>query len=149
MSFSSQNYLENYISQHKDQYNTPEQIAQLSKIQNYLTANKIDALFNEIVVDVTFKRPEDVKAGFLSVLKRLKSGDRFFKKFDFEDMFENYNFFEDRNRNKVHVDNLVQCLSNINLEIDLEALKKKYNELEGITHLDKKLFVSVLEKEYK
>lgn len=40
-----------------------------------------------MIVDIVFKRPDDIKTGFLTVLKKLKAGDKFFKKSDFEDMF--------------------------------------------------------------
>ena len=94
-----------------------------------------------MLVDIIYKRPEDVKAGFLAALKKLKAGDRFFRTADFEDMFENYNFFQDKNQNLVHVNNLVQSLNNVSIEINEEQLKEKHPELLRKGYLKKDEFV--------
>lgn len=45
--------------------------------------------------------------------------------------------------------NLVQCLNNINVEVDGEGLVRKYPELERKEYVGKEEFVRVMEREYK
>ncbi len=38
-------------------------------------------------------KPENVKQGMAEILKQIKNKSTFFKKTDFENMFDSYNFF--------------------------------------------------------
>ena len=148
MSFSSKQYLEQYILDNKAKFQSPEQLQQLGEIQQLLQSNNIDALFNEVIVEVISKKPEDIKVGLIAALKKLKAGGRFFSEDDFGDMFENYNLFQERNNNQVYISNLVQSLRNLNIPLTEEELVQRYPQLKNTAYVGKKDFVELLQKEY-
>lgn len=55
-------------------------------------------------------RPEKVKEGLVSILKSMKENQSYFKKSDFEHMFESYDFFESKGGNQIPYSSLIQAL---------------------------------------
>lgn len=55
-------------------------------------------------------RPEKVKEGLVGIFKSMKENQTFFKKTDFEHMFQSYDFFESKGGNQIPFTNLIQAL---------------------------------------
>lgn len=124
-----------------------DQLRQVDEVEQYLTKHKIDALFNELVVGLVTRRPENIRADMLATLKKLKKGERYFHKSDFEVMFDSYDFIE-KGGQQVHFLSIVQSLNNLNVPITQEAFLQKYPQFKLGKYVKKEDFVSILEKEY-
>lgn len=51
-----------------------EQVRQVDEVEQYLTKNKIDALFNEMLTGLVMRRPDDIRSDLLATLRKLKKG---------------------------------------------------------------------------
>ena len=52
-----------------------------------------------MLVGLVMRRPADIRADMVATLKKLKKGEKFFTRADFESMFENYDFFSKGEKN--------------------------------------------------
>lgn len=63
-------------------------------------------------------KPENVKQGMAEILKHIKNKTTYFKKHDFEHMFDSYNFFEEKADNKIPYNYLIQALRRITVNYE-------------------------------
>ena len=61
-------------------------------------------------------RPDKVKEEMVQVLKKLKEKTYYFKKADFEAMFDSYDVFGDKGNGQVPYPYLIQALTHINVD---------------------------------
>ena len=94
-------------------------------------------------------RPEKMKEGLIAIFKAIKDNQHYFKKSDFEHMFEAYDFFEAKGGNQVPYIYLMQGLEKINVSYDKETFLNTYPQFK-LDRLVKKLdFINIMEGEYK
>lgn len=83
-------------------------------------------------------------------MKKLKKGEKFFSKADFETMFDNYDFFEkgEKGGQEVHYKAILQALENINIKMTHEVFLQKYPQFKLGKYVKKDDFVGIMDKEY-
>lgn len=93
-----------------------DQSRQVDEVEQYLSKHKIDALLNELVVGLVARKPEDIQSDMLATLKKLKKGERYFQRSDFETMFDSYDFVDKGEKGgQVHFQSIVQSLNNLHI----------------------------------
>jgi Ca2+-binding EF-hand superfamily protein len=90
-----------------------------------------------------------VKPGLISIFKTIKENQHYFKKSDFEHMFEAYDFFEAKGGNQIPYTYLVQALEKIGIKYEKDEFLTKYPQFK-LDRMVKKLdFINIMEAEYK
>jgi hypothetical protein len=90
-----------------------------------------------------------VKEGLVAIFKNMKDSQNYFKKSDFEHMFDSYDFFESKGGNQIPYTYLVQALQRISINYQKENFLSKYPQFK-LDRLVKKLdFINIMENEYK
>ena len=90
-----------------------------------------------------------MREGLISILKGMKEKQSFYKKSDFENMFESYDFFSSRGGNQIPYTSLIQALDKINIHYSKEEFLNLYPQFK-LDRVVKKLdFINVMEAEYK
>lgn len=94
-------------------------------------------------------RPEKVKEGLANIFRAMKEKQSFFKKTDFEDMFDSYDFFSSLGGNQIPFTSLVHALGKLNIHYTREEFLEAYPQFK-LDRMVKKLdFVNIMEAEYK
>ena len=83
------------------------------------------------------------------ILKQIKNKSTYFKKTDFEQMFDSYNFFEEKADNKIPYNYLIQGLRRITVKYEKQQFLEKYPKFKLDRMVSKLEFVNIMETEYK
>jgi Ca2+-binding EF-hand superfamily protein len=94
-------------------------------------------------------RPEKVKEGLAGILRSMKEKQPFFRKSDFESMFESYDFFSEKGGNQIPFTSLVQALEKINVSYTREEFLNAYPQFKLDRTVKKLDFINIMENEYK
>ena len=94
-------------------------------------------------------RPDKVKEEMIQILKQMKDKKHYFKKIDFEAMFESYDVFGDKGNGQVPYPSLIQALTHLNIHYSQEDFLNKYPQFKlekGVKKLD---FANIMDAEYR
>lgn len=94
-------------------------------------------------------RPDKVKEEMVQILKKMKEKTHYFKKADFEAMFDCYDMFGDKGNGQVAYTYLMQALTHINLHYSQEEFVGKYPQFKLEKGVKKSDFANIMEGEYK
>lgn len=103
----------------------------------------------EAVARLIETRPEKVKEGLAAILRAMKDKQTFFKKSDFESMFESYDFFSSKGGNQIPFTSLVQALDRINVHYTREDFLAAYPQFKLDRAVKKLDFINIMETEYR
>ena len=90
-----------------------------------------------------------MKPGLILIFKALKEKQHYFKKTDFEQMFEAYDFFESKGGNQIPYTYLMQALEKISISYEKEEFLTKYPQFKLDRMVKKIDFINIMEAEYK
>ena len=94
-------------------------------------------------------RPDKVKEEMVQVLKKLKEKTYYFKKADFEAMFDSYDVFGDKGNGQVPYPYLIQALTHINVDYSQEEFLSAYPQFKLEKGVKKSDFANIMDAEYK
>lgn len=94
-------------------------------------------------------KPEKVKEGLAAILRSMKEKQPFFKKSDFESMFESYDFFSSKGGNQIPFTSLIQALEKVNVRYTREEFLEAYPQFKLDRTVKKLDFINIMEAEYK
>jgi len=129
---------------------TKEQETNIVESEKYVEKHKLDQLFNELLAQIIWKQPEDIKDALKQELENIKENKQiegFFDPKDFEILFENYDVSK---QGSIKFSFVVLILQAVGIEYDAEKYKQSFGkDITNDTLVTKAHFLDIITKEYK